>query len=561
MLKSLYIQNIALIDENSIEFSDGLNILSGETGAGKSIIIDSLAFVLGQRADKTLIKSGRDSAFVEAVFFCEDDGIFAENGFSSDDGLYTVSRTMSVGGKNEIRINGRLASQAVLKQISASLADIFGQNEHTFLLRPENHLNILDGFDCDVKTKNQVAELSKSLAEINGQLAKFGGDDSERERMADMLSYQINEIQSAELVVGEDEELQQLKKKCQSTEKISYACTSAIRLLYGGDGSALGNVGSAESFLAQINTLDGEYDKIYQRLTSAKYEIQDIAETLEDMLSALSFDQNQLDKIEERLDKLKLIKKKYGGSIEAALTFCENAKAKLDELTNSDEIIARLKKRKEEVLSKLYDEASALSQYRKSAAVGFENKIMSELADLGMKNTTFKVMFAPFPQREYFAGCGADGFDNAEFYFSANKGEPIKPLTKIISGGEMSRFMLALKNITASIEKIPTMVFDEIDSGISGKIAEVVGQKLAKISKDYQCLVITHLPQIAAMSDEHFLIEKYVSGDKTKTSVKKLDEDGKIKEVGRLLGGDIGAYGELHAKDLIAWADDCKKSL
>jgi len=560
MLKSIFIKNIALIDEVSIDFSKGLNILSGETGAGKSIIIDSLAFVLGERADKSLIKSGENSAFVQAVFEFDGDNAFLENGYESDDGIFVVTRTMSVGGKNEIRINGRLASQAVLKQISALLVDIFGQNEHTYLLKPENHLGILDGYNCDKHLLSKVESICLQLDDCNRQLCKFGGDDSERERLVDMLSYQINEIELADLKIGEDDLLLQEKIKAQSVEKISFACSSALNLL-NGSGSSLNNISSATNYISQITSIDNEYDDIYQRLNSIKYEVQDISESLSDILTNLSFDQKSLDEIEERLDKIKLLKRKYGGSIEEVLDFCEKAKEKLYQLENADAIISKLKKEKQTLLTFLYEACQQLSNYRRDVAKDFEQKIISELNDLGMKNAVFKVVFNEYPDKQLFSGCSNDGFDVVEFYFSANKGEPVKPLSKIISGGEMSRFMLALKNITAKIEKIPTMVFDEIDTGISGKIAEVVGKKLAKVSHDYQCLVITHLPQIAAMSDEHFLIEKAIEGEKTKTLVRLLDKDGKIDEIARLVAGDIGEYGQLHAKDLIVWADKYKKSL
>ena len=328
-----------------------------------------------------------------------------------------------------------------------------------------------------------------------------------------------------------------------------------------GQGACLSNVSTSVSYLSQINNIDEEYDSLYQRLNSIKYEIQDIAESLDDILSNLSFDQHELDRIEARLDKIKLLKRKYGGTIQEVLDFYENSKQKLDELQNADHLVEKLKQKKQIALDNLYEASYQLSLYRQKVAVIFEEKIMSELCDLGMKNATFKVVFDEMPKKQEFDGCGVDGFDKVEFYFSANKGEPIKPLSKIISGGEMSRFMLALKNITAKIEKIPTMVFDEIDTGISGKIAEVVAQKLAKVSHDYQCLVITHLPQIAAMSDEHLLIEKFVLDEKTKSSVKSLDENGKINEIARLVAGDIGDYGQLHAKDLIKWANEYKNTL
>lgn len=561
MLKSLFIQNVALIDRASITFSAGLNVLSGETGAGKSIIIDSLAFVLGERADKSLIKSGQSSAFVEAVFdMPPEDNIFEANGYHSDDGLYVVSRTMSVGGKNEIRINSRITPQSVLKQISAALVDIFSQNQHTFLLRQENHLGILDGFACDAVKAEKVTVAAENLADINRRLAKYGMDDSERARMRDMLEYQIKEIESAEIHIGEDEELLALKKKGQSAEKISYSLGSVSNLL-DGDGGAIGAVSDAASLMAQISALDPQYEEMRKRLESAKYELRDIADTSEQLASSLNFDSFELDRIENRLDKLKLLKKKYGGSLEAVTDFLRDATSKLEELTGSEKIVAKLEKEKAAATDELYNAALALSEFRREQAKVLQNRIMAELGDLGMKNTVFEVRFSDVPARDGFEGCGKDGFDNVEFYFSANKGEPAKPLAKIISGGEMSRFMLALKNITAKIEKIPTMVFDEIDSGISGKIAEAVAVKLAKVSGDYQCLVITHLPQIAAMSDEHLLIQKQVVGEKTLTSVTALDAEGKIKEIGRLVAGGIGDYGELHAKDLILWAENIKKQI
>ncbi len=561
MLKSLFIQNVALISETSIEFADGLNVLSGETGAGKSIIIDSLAFALGERADKSLIKSGEQSAFVEAVFSLhEADNAFEENGYHSDDGLYVVARTMSVSGKNEIRINGRVATQAVLKQISAALVDIFSQNQQTYLLKPENHLGILDGFGFDDELLKAVAAGSAKVDDINHELARFGTDDSQRERMLDMLSYQIQEIESTEFYIGEDEELEQLKKKGQSAEKISFALSTALRLL-DGDVGAASAVSNAEASMTAVSALDSEYEDIRRRLESSKYELRDIAETLDGLASSLDFNSFEQDKIESRLDKLKLLKKKYGGSLEAVNDFLADAKTRLEEITGSEEIIASLKKEKEAALDKLFDAATSLSLFRRKMAEEFSAKIMNELNDLGMKNTSFEVHFNDSPSRENFSGCGKNGFDTVEFYFSANKGEPSKPLAKIISGGEMSRFMLALKNITASIEKIPTMVFDEIDSGISGRIAEVVAKKLARVSGEYQCLVITHLPQIAAMSDVHLLIEKSVISEKTMTSVTALDANGKINEVGRLVAGGIGEYGELHAKDLVKWADEYKKQI
>ena len=559
MLKSLYIKNIALITEVKIEFEKGLNVLSGETGAGKSIIIDSLAFVLGERADKSLIKSGENDAFVEAVFLCDDEKTqkaFAD--YSEGDELCVISRKMSVQGKNEIRINGRLSSLAALKEITSELVDIFSQNQQTFLLKPENHIEILDGFRQNKELFEKISQSREQLDEINGKLKTFGGDKSERERLIDILSYQIKEISDAELKENEDEMLLAQKQKFQNAEKINYALQNVLNLLYDGQTPSLSQISSAQSFMAQIGKLDEGYQSLADRLESAKYEIQDIAQTAESMMAETSFDSFALDEIESRLDKIKALKRKYGGSIAAVLEFLADSQNKLENIINADAEIEKLNAKREKVLDEMYRAAKSLSEFRKESAKEFEKQIMVELADLGIKNAVFEVNFQPFPERYKFNGCDKNGADIVEFYFSANKGEPKKPLAKIISGGEMSRFMLALKNVTAKIEKIPTMVFDEIDTGISGKIAEVVGQKLCAVSKDYQILVITHLPQIACFSDEHFLIQKSVVGEKTITDVRLLDEEGKINEVARLLGGDIGSYGILHAKDMLFWANEVK---
>ena len=502
MLKSLYIRNVALISETSIEFTRGLNVLSGETGAGKSIIIDSLAFALGERADKSLIKSGEESAFVEAVFSVpEKDNVFEQNGYESDDGLYVVARTMSVSGKNEIRINGRVTPQGVLKRISAALVDIFSQNQHTYLLKPENHLHILDGFRHDPSLSERVASLSAALDEINAGLGKFGVDDSQRERMLDMLNYQIREIESAEFYIGEDDELQQLRKKGQNAEKISYALSSAIRLL-DGDGGALCAVGDAASAMASVSGLDNEYEDIRRRLESTEYELRDLADTLDGLASSLSFDSFEQDRIETRLDKLKLLKKKYGGTIDDVLRYREELRARLDEAENSDEKKTVLMKELKSLRSSLLESCSRLTEARTIKAAQLEQAIQKELIDLNFPDSKVAVQVSSLDEPS------ANGADQVRFLISTNKGEPLKPLDKIVSGGEMSRIMLAFKNIVSSYDQIPTLIFDEIDTGISGITASIVGNKLREISRSHQVICITHLPQIAAAGDHNFMIHK-----------------------------------------------------
>ena len=565
MLKNIYIENIALISKLNLAFEQGLLVLSGETGAGKSIIIDALAFVLGGKADKSLIKSGTDRAFVEAVFVPENNGraheVLIELGFEPSECV--VSRTITVSGKNEIRINGRVSTLVVLKQLSSVLVDIFGQHDQTYLLKNENHLTILDDFSSNQAYAENVTKLYDELKQNEKEFSKFGGSDAERERTISMLKYQIDEIDGCELSVKEEEELQMFKVKAASAEKVSNSLSGAATLLGENEFNALSAVTSAVNSMTQISAIDKEYESLRGRLESCKYELQDIYQSASSHLSSLDFDQREIDKMEMRLDKIKSLKRKYGGTVEEVLKFLSTAKNQLSELENADETIQYLKKRKGEILCKLYDACKLLSTFRKTAAENFSTEVMNELQDLGLKGSTFTVSFVKMPSIEEFEKyVTKKGCDKVEFLFSANKGEPVKPLAKIVSGGETSRFMLAVKNITARIEAIPTMIFDEIDSGISGAMASVVAQKLARISRSYQSIVITHLPQIACMGDSNFLVDKVVDNNKTFTRVIELNTAGKEKEVQRLIGGaDVGEFGGLHAKDMIKWADAFKKAL
>lgn len=569
MIKNLIINNIALIDHLDLDFQEGLTVLSGETGSGKSIIIDSLAFVLGDRADKTLIKYGQDVADVTALFEVESNSdVLAklqEYGFG-DDTEILISRKMSVSGKNEIRIQGRPATLAILKEICSDLVDIFGQGQHLALLNEKNQLSVLDAFcnfaGCDIQLKD---ELYPQLLSINKQLKSFGGSDAERERLADILKYQIEEIESANVSEEEEEELLATHRRMVNVEKISTALHQAVEYL-SGDNGVISQLSQSGSLLRSIANLEESADQLTERLQSARLEVDDVSASLENILSSLEFSPVEVDKMEERLEKIRQIKRKYGGSIAEVNRFLAESKAKYDSLVNSAERIEKLNAEKLAILKQMYDLAQKKSLERKSTAVRLAENIMRELGDLGMRGTNFTVQFnEDVSFDEYAKSPSSDGIDTVEFLMSANVGEPLKPLSKVISGGEMSRFMLAVKNITALAEKIPTMVFDEIDSGISGNMAQMVANKLANVSSNkesgYQCVVITHLPQIAAMADVNLYISKFEKDGKTYTSVETLSSyDDRAREVARLMGS-VGEHALVNAQELLDWSRRYKENI
>jgi DNA repair protein RecN (Recombination protein N) len=562
MIKSLEIQNIALISKLSLHFDGGLTVLSGETGSGKSIIIDSLAFVLGERADKTMIKHGEDKAYVEVVFEVQEGrttDVLQELGFDFDTTII-MSRTLTLAGKNECRVNGKTCSTSMLKQISATLVDIFGQSQHLNLIKVDNHIAVVDGFCEFGSNMAQLKELYADYLSINKQLAQFGGSAAERERMLDILKFQIDELNNANLDIAEEEELEREHKRVVNIEKIATALSSALAALADSEPSAVSNLSSARGFLSSIDKFDDNARILYERLNAVIIETDDITATLEQMLSDTDFNVAVVDKLEARIDKIRTIKRKYGGTVESALEFLTTATQQYETLLNATELIEKLTAEKEALTAKMYAISHKISAERKKTSQQFAARIMAELTELGMKGTTFVVDFLPAPTlEEYAKSVTPTGYDKLEFMFSANVGEPVKPLAKVISGGEMSRFMLAVKNITANIENIPTMVFDEIDTGISGNIARMVAIKLSVVSRLYQCIVITHLPQIVAMADCNLYITKSEQNGRTLSSVEYLtDMPAKAAEVSRLMGG-VGQHSEMSAMEMIEWCNDHKR--
>ena len=562
MLCQLSIENIALIDKLELELKNGLNILSGETGAGKSIIIDSLNFVLGERADKSLIRFGTDKASVEAVFEdyltpsvqnCLDDlGIEAED-------VLILRRKMSADGKNECRINGRISTLSALKSLSELLVDIHGQHEHQSLLKSTNHIKLLDklGEKKIATVKGEVEKDFDDYTSLKREFSRFGNAD-ERERKLDILSFQIDEIEKADVKEGEEDELLSARKRIRNMEKIISALEGAKNLLDGYDSQSVSaSIKNANSLLNTISSYDENIAPIADRLDSCKVEITDISETLSDMLQKLDFDSRSAEQIEERLEVVRTILRKYGGSYESLQKFYEEATKEAQMLSNATERVEQLEKEIKVAAEKLLASAKKLSQERGKIADKFEKDITKELCDLGMGGSTFKVEIVTTDDVDQIS---ANGADSVEFMISPNVGEPLKPLAKIISGGEMSRFMLAFKNILAGVDDIGTMVFDEIDTGISGNISQVVSEKMCNISRARQVIAVTHMPSLASMADNHYLISKSTENGKTLTHVDLLEDD--TDEVARLIGGnDYSIYAVPHAKEMKANAQRYKDSL
>lgn len=533
MLQTLTIKNVALITKLSIEFGKGLNVLLGETGAGKSIIFDALNFVLGAKADKTLIRNNESEMRVDALFNELSQNTLdnlKELGIEEDE--VCISRTLNLEGKSTIRVNGLPFSQGMLKELGRLLLDSYSQHESVELLKTKNHLLMLDRFGgVEIgKLKEEVCEKYKSHKEILDKINKLGGNEFERERRKAILEYQLKEIDDAKLKIGEDDELSTQLKLFSSAEKIFEVVSMAEDLLSDGNFSCIKSLQQISSSLAGFSIQELEQCK--ERLDSARYEIQDVSDTLKEIKDSANFDEREFERIDRRLDLIKDIVKKYGGTVEKTLEFFDRAKEEFYQLEDSEELLNKYNQEEKKHKRELEESAQKLSNKRQEYAKKLENKILCELKELGMKSSQFEVKF------ERNDICSANGFDNVEFVFSANKGQDVKALSKTASGGELSRFMLAIKNIFAEIEGVETLVFDEIDSGISGETGRIVGIKLNNIASFGQILCITHLPQVASYGDNFFYVYKEEVNNSTQTGVKTLNDDEIIDSIARMVVGD-----------------------
>lgn len=550
MLQSLTINNIALITHQTIELDAGFNVLTGETGAGKSLIIDSLALLLGEKADKTLISYGANFASVEAVFETSSEHILSkmeELGLERENTI-VIFRKLSLDGRNECRVNGKTFSLSMLKSLTAPLMDLHGQFQHQEILKESHQLKTLDGFGGEkIKVARETfAENYRELKRVKKQLSEFNFDSREREKLLDLYQYQINEIEEANFADGEEEELKDFRTKVINQEKIALSLSRLTSCFDGDENGAglLSLIKKCDYELGEIVRYLPEKQELASQLNSARFDLEDIAESINQIQGELDFDEFSAQENERRLDTLTSLKKKYGSSIPEINEYLAKIKVEYEKLLGSAEIIEKLESQREILTQKLIESAKSLSSLRKEVAEEFKTCIKNELAELSMKGAGFDIVFKTTDENT----CDETGFDKIEFIFTANSGQPLRPLSKVASGGEMSRFMLAVKNITADIDNVDTMIFDEIDTGISGDTANVLAKKLAKIGKKHQVVCVTHLAGVASYGTSHFYISKSEQDGKTKTSVEKLDDSTRIREIARLLGGNISDFSLNHAK-------------
>jgi len=554
MLSEIHITNFALIDDLNLQLGEGFNILTGETGAGKSIIIDAVTTILGERASADLIRTGADRARIEAVFNVSGSPEAREKavelGIDAEDGLLLIAREVAAGGKSQTRINGRLCTLSMLRELTSGLIDIHGQHEHQSLLSVDSHLDILDQWcgQAAVDLRARVGELYARQRSLVSELERLRSDERERVRLLDLYEFQKSEIEATKLAPGEEEELLAERSRLANAEKLC-ELASEVHAAISGAGREAGATDTLSSALAQLRSmasLDDSLAPVLEDLETALYAAEQAGAAIRSYRDDIEFNPGRLESVEERLDLIRTLKRKYGDTIEDIIAYGESMSRKLHELAHSEERTAELVEEIRQVEDEFIGAARRLSDMRKEGAVRFASSVEAELAELAMEDTKFGVSFSGSEAAER-------GIDQVEFVISPNPGEPLKPLAKIASGGEMSRIMLALKTVMADAHRVPTLIFDEIDTGIGGRTAQVLGQKLASVARGAQVICVTHLPLIASQADWHFVVEKRAAGDRTVVRVHRVEGDERVEELARMLGGaeDSQTAAE-HARELLA---------
>lgn len=532
MLSLLHIENIAVIECADISFDQGFNILTGETGAGKSIVIDAISAILGERAYRDMIRTGAVKASVRAVFTNVPElAWFAENGVPYD-AETMIQREIYLDGKNVCRVNGSLVTVSILRRLGIQLINIHGQHDSASLFDESNHLQFLDDFSGNEDLRNHYLEKYTAVAKLRGEIQRMTMDEGEKLRRMETLRYQIEEISKADLEPGEDEALESRRKLLQNAEKLSKGMNDAVESLYGGDDTdgAASLLASAERALARISRFDDSIAALHEKVTDLMYQVQETAEEVRDARDDLSYSSDELDQIESRLDVIHRLRRKYGATCTDILEYLERAKNELDEIEFADDHLERLKDKLQKAEKAAWDTALQLRENRKKIAKELTQNILTELAQLDMPRVQFSCMFTE-------TELAANGADAVAFYMSANAGEALKPLSKVASGGELARIMLAMKNVLAKQDQVATLIFDEVDTGVSGRAAQKVAEKLRSVAKNKQVLCVTHLPQLAALADTHLLISKSERDGRTFTSVTPLDLEGRKLELARIIGG------------------------
>ena len=532
MLSLLHIENIAVIERADISFDRGFNVLTGETGAGKSIVIDAISAILGERAYRDMIRTGTTKASVRAVFTEVPELVwFAENGVEYDPET-VIQREIHLDGKNVCRVNGSLVSVSILRKLGIQLINIHGQHDSASLFDEDNHLTFLDAFGDNEAIRANYSEKYEAVSKLRREIDRISMDEGEKLRRMETLKFQINEIEKAELEAGEDEELEARRKILQNAEKLSDGMEEAVECLYGGEDSdgAAGLLSQAEHALARLARFTDAYAALHEKVADLMYQVQDAAEEVRDARDDLSYSADELEQIESRLDKIHRLRRKYGVTCADILEYLEKAKKELDEIEFADDHVERLKKKLKKAEKEAWDAAKVLRENRKETAEAMSVRILTELAQLDMPRVQFQIQFTELDLT-------ANGADSVAFYMSANAGEALKPMSKVASGGELARIMLAMKNVLAEKDQVNTLIFDEVDTGVSGRAAQKVAEKLRSVAVHKQVLCVTHLPQLAALANTHLLIAKSERDGRTYTSVTPLDVEGRKRELARIIGG------------------------
>ncbi len=532
MLNLLHIENIAVIESADISFDAGFNVLTGETGAGKSIVIDAISAIMGERAYRDMIRTGTSKASVRAVFSqVPAFSWFTENGVAYDPET-VIQRDISLDGKNICRVNGALVSVAMLHQLGIQLINIHGQHDSASLFDEENHLIFLDNFASNQALRDTYREKYEAVAALRRDIQKMTMDEGEKLRRMETLKYQIAEIEKAELEPGEDDVLEERRKLLQNAERLSKGMDEAVEALYGDEESdgASGLLAQAEHALGRLARFSDRFASLHDRVTDLMYQVRDIAEETKDARDDLSYSADELEQIESRLDIIHRLRKKYGATCQDILDYLDKARKELDDIEFADDHLERLKQKLQKAEEEAWNAAKLLRENRKENARAMSQRILQELSELDMPRVQFECVF----QEQDLMPSGADA---VAFYLSANAGEALKPLSKVASGGELARIMLSMKNVLAEKDQIATLIFDEVDTGVSGRAAQKVAEKLRKLAQHKQVLCVTHLPQMAALANTHMLISKAERDGRTYTTVTPLDFEGRKRELARIIGG------------------------
>lgn len=534
MLSLLHIENIAVIESADISFDRGFNVLTGETGAGKSIVIDAISAILGERAYRDMIRTGASKASVRAVFTDVPQlSWFSDNGVTYDSET-VIHREIYLDGKNVCRVNGALISVSILKKLGIQLINIHGQHDSASLFDEDNHLSFLDAFADNLSLREDYANKYDAVSKLRREIERMSMDEGEKLRRMETLKFQIADIEKANLEPGEDELLEDRRKLLQNAEKLSKGMDEAVECLYGSDESdgAAGLLAQAEYALGRLLRFSDNFAALHDRVSDLMYQVQDVAEEVKDARDDLSYCADELEQIESRLDIIHRLRRKYGASCTEILEYLEKAKQELDEIEFSDDHLERLKKKLEKAEKTAWEAALSLRKNRQDTAQTMSRRILTELAQLDMPRVQFCCEFQNI-------GLGPNGADTVAFFMSANAGEALKPMSKVASGGELARIMLAMKNVLAEKDCVDTLIFDEVDTGVSGRAAQKVAEKLRSVAEHKQVLCVTHLPQLAALASTHLLIAKSERDGRTYTSVTPLDLDGRKRELARIIGGTV----------------------